>query len=137
MQSRSRGSGLNTFPFRYSASFTRQRRFSLWPDSQMHSFCADSQRKAVGTARRIDCTLWIYPPERPQAVLHFVTTVQQRNYEAPWVSAICRSLSFVRKKTAGVLIHNILYLNNTNAISLYYTHYYLYSCLIGKSRAKN
>lgn len=98
MQSRSRGSGLNTFRLRYSASFTRQRRFSLWPDSQMHSFCADSQRKAAGTARRIDCTLWIYPPERPQAVLHFVTTAQQRNYEAPWVSAICRPLSSVRKK---------------------------------------
>lgn len=40
-----REAGLNTFPLRYSASFTRQRRFSLWCDSQMHSFCADSQRE--------------------------------------------------------------------------------------------
>lgn len=129
----SQSSGLNTFPLRYSVSFTRQRRFSLWPDSQMHSFC-DSQRKAAGTAERIDCTLWIYPLERPQAVLHFVTTAQQRNYEASRVSAICRPLSSTRKKTGDA--RNILQVDNTNAISSHF-RVITYAYLIGESCARN
>lgn len=93
-----REAGLNTFPLRYSASFTRQRR----------DFPFGTIRKCIpftpihrGKEKRawIDCTLWIYPPERPRAVLHFVTTVQQWNYEALRVSVICASSFALCKKS--------------------------------------